>query len=216
MPQITPMFAVPFGFAQRPDCAALNDALRKLILALEAQGEKQANPNPYTPRNASLFESHFDFFSSDERCVAELREFCLGELVQLVAQLSGYDAETTRRLRVHTDAWFHVTRRGGHFGVHNHPMASWSGVYCVSPGSNDPAFHDSGRLSFLHPSAIAAMYLDAGNAKLMRPFNVDNRGFDLVPGQLVLFPSWVQHYVMPFNGDGERITVAFNCAIRLQ
>jgi hypothetical protein len=27
----------------------------------------------------------------------------------------------------------------------------------------------------------------------------------------VLFPSWVMHDVKPFHGDGERITVAFNC-----
>ena len=30
-------------------------------------------------------------------------------------------------------------------------------------------------------------------------------------GQLVLFPSWVLHDVKPFEGEGERITVAFNC-----
>ena len=29
--------------------------------------------------------------------------------------------------------------------------------------------------------------------------------------QLVMFPSWVLHDVKPFEGDGERITVAFNC-----
>ena len=43
-----------------------------------------------------------------------------------------------------------------------------------------------------------------------------NYAFDLQPGQLVLFPSWVQHQVMPFYGEGERITVAFNCAMSLR
>ncbi len=33
----------------------------------------------------------------------------------------------------------------------------------------------------------------------------------LVPGQLVMFPSWVLHDVKPFEGEGERITIAFNC-----
>jgi hypothetical protein len=27
----------------------------------------------------------------------------------------------------------------------------------------------------------------------------------------VLFPSWLQHEVMPFYGSDERITIAFNC-----
>ncbi|MDP9008001.1 MAG: 2OG-Fe(II) oxygenase family protein [Pseudomonadota bacterium] len=33
----------------------------------------------------------------------------------------------------------------------------------------------------------------------------------LAAGQLVMFPSWVLHDVKPFEGEGERITVAFNC-----
>lgn len=216
MAQITPMFAVPFGFAQMPRCEALNAELRELFLAREAEGNAHANPNPYTPRNDALFESHFDLFTWNDPCIAVLREFCLRELVQLVAQLNGHDAALVQRLRVHTDAWFHITRRGGHFGVHNHPMASWSGVYCVSAGEHDGGSSDSGRLSFINPNSLAGMYIDAGNATLARPYGRDNHGFDLVPGQLVLFPSWVQHYVMPFVGRGERITVAFNCSFRLQ
>jgi hypothetical protein len=30
----------------------------------------------------------------------------------------------------------------------------------------------------------------------------------------VLFPSWVFHEVLPFHGEGERVTVAFNCWFR--
>ena len=36
------------------------------------------------------------------------------------------------------------------------------------------------------------------------------------PGQLVLFPSWILHDVKPFEGEGERITVAFNCWFSLK
>ena len=36
------------------------------------------------------------------------------------------------------------------------------------------------------------------------------------PGQLVLFPSWILHDVKPFEGEGERITVAFNCWFKLK
>ena len=30
------------------------------------------------------------------------------------------------------------------------------------------------------------------------------------PGQVLLFPSWLHHYVNPFRGKGERISIAFN------
>jgi hypothetical protein len=28
---------------------------------------------------------------------------------------------------------------------------------------------------------------------------------------MVIFPSWVLHDVKPFEGRGERVTIAFNC-----
>jgi Putative 2OG-Fe(II) oxygenase len=33
------------------------------------------------------------------------------------------------------------------------------------------------------------------------------------PGMIVIFPSWMYHFVNPFHGDGERISVAFNVAV---
>ena len=214
MSQITPMFSVPFGFAQHPQPEPLNNVLRELFIAREAEGARYANPNPYTVRNAQLFESHFDLFDWPEPCIAQLREFCMAQLMHWVGDLNGYDLAALRRIAIATDAWFHITRRNGQFGVHNHPMAAWSGVYCVSPGRHDADQPDSGRLSFINPHSTNSMFLDAGNALLRQPFQHANYGFQLVPGQLIVFPSWVLHHVMPFYGEGERITVAFNCSFR--
>ncbi len=214
MTTITSMFAVPFGFAQHPGPAALNAALRVLFLAREAEGGRYANPNPYTVRNAQLFESRFDLFDWPEPCIAELSAFCLSNLVRWVGELNGYDLAVLRGIDVATDAWFHVTRRNGHFGVHNHPMASWSGVYCVAAGRSDADQPDSGRLSFINPHSTNSMYVDSGNASLRQPYNMGNHGFQMIPGQLIVFPSWLLHHVMPFYGEDERITVAFNCSFR--
>ena len=59
---------------------------------------------------------------------------------------------------------------------------------------------------------MSGMYVDAGSEFLKPPFGVQNFGLLLEAGQLVLFPSSVLHHVLPFQGEGERITVAFNCA----
>jgi uncharacterized protein (TIGR02466 family) len=216
MYQIIPHFAAPFVFEQHPDPAALNKALRELFLARETEGAKYANPNPYTIRNKDLFESHFDLFDWPEPIIAQLREFCLSNLLRSVAQLNNYDLAFMKRINIATDAWFHITRRNGFFGVHNHPMASWSGVYCVAPGEHDTGQVDSGKLSFVHPNISGGMYVDAGSAHLQLPYAMANMGYALAPGQLVLFPSWIPHYVMPFYGEGERITVAFNCAFQVR
>ena len=146
MAQINPLFSVPYVTEQLADCDSLNQELQELFIRREAMGKRFANPNPYTPRNKELFESNFDLFAWPEACIATLREFCLSRLANTVAEINRYGAADMARLQVITDAWYHVTRRGGFFGMHNHPMASWSGVYCVSPGQHDADQPDSGKL----------------------------------------------------------------------
>ena len=110
--------------------------------------------------------------------------------MRTVAQLNSYEMAFLKRINIATDAWFHITRRNGFFGVHNHPMASWSGVYCVASGEHDVDQADSGKLSFVNPNITGNMYVDAGSAALQNPFSMGNMGYALSPGQLVLFPSY--------------------------
>ena len=35
----------------------------------------------------------------------------------------------------------------------------------------------------------------------------------VVSGDILLFPSWMKHYVLPHNGPSSRIMVAFNCRV---
>ena len=93
-------------------------------------------------------------------------------------------------------------------------MHSWSGVYCVKHDGDDPA-SDSGRLTFINPHSAATMYLDMALANMKPPHAMSPRSLRLEPGQLVLFPSWLLHEVLPFEGEGERITVAFNARFML-
>ena len=216
MPSIKSLFAVPFGFVEHPRPEPLNTQLRELFVARADEGTRWANPGPLTERNKATFESSFDLFSWPEPEIVQLREFCLSHVLQIVGQLNGYDQRTMADLGVRTDAWFHVTRRNGYFGVHNHPLASWSGVYCVAAGPHDPGEDDSGKLTFVTPHHSAGMYVDPGSERLQMPFGIQNFGLCLRAGELVLFPSFVLHYVTPFHGEGERITVAFNCAFQMR
>lgn len=216
MAQITPMFAVPFAFAKHPAPEGLNAALKTLFLAREAEGPKHANPTPLVSRNAALFESRFDLFEWPEAPVQALREFCWQHLYGVVGDLNGYDTATRMRLDIGNDCWFHVTRRNGFFSLHNHPMATWSGVYCVDAGEDDGTSPESGLLSFVHPNAMATMFMDRSISNLRSPYAYGPRSFALEPGQLVLFPSWLLHEVKPFIGNGTRITVAFNCWFRMR
>lgn len=210
--RIFPGFAVPFAEVELPDTAQLNAELRTLFLERESAGATYRNPDPSMFLQEHVFESGFDLFHWPEPAVVKLRDLCNASLFRMVGELNGYGAEQLRELRVNVDAWFHVTRPGGTFGLHNHPMASWSGVYCVDSGYDGPA--QSGELVFLNPNATANMFLDLAVAKLKQPWGLTPKAYLLRAGQLVMFPSWVLHQVLPYHGPRERITVAFNAWFR--
>jgi uncharacterized protein (TIGR02466 family) len=208
-PELINLFSVPFARSRHPNSELLNEALKGLIQAQEKSG--LPNPRPLTLRNTRVFESDFNLFRMNDPAVQELKAFCWNQLLALIATLNGYDLPTINRLKIYNDCWFHVTRRGGFFGLHNHPNASWSGVYCVEPGQHDPGKRESGLLTFVNPMIMSAMHMDASNANLKLPFSPVIATISLEAGQLVMFPSWLLHDVKPFEGEGERITIAFNC-----
>jgi uncharacterized protein (TIGR02466 family) len=213
-PELVNMFAVPFAFSRHPEHVRLNAALKRYILAAEG-GEGSANPRPLTQRNAAVFESHFNLFRDSDAAIQELKTFCWDQLLAVIGRLNRYDLPTLNRLQIFNECWFHVTRRGGFFGVHNHPNASWSGVYCVDPGTAEPGDKNSGLLGFINPTIMSAMHMDAGTANMQLPYGYQIAKVFLESGHLVIFPSWVLHDVKPFETDGERITIAFNCWFNL-
>lgn len=202
-------FAVPFAEAMHPDPPSLNERLTRLILSLESQGDAYRNTEAAVHQPTGLFESRFEFFARPEPEVEELRAFCWSALGQLIRTLNSSLETGTQGLSISSQTWFHVTRNGGHFGYHNHPMASWSGVYCVDHGEPD-AVSNNGSLVFPHPNPAASSFMDAANSTLRWPYSQGNLVMNLQPGQLLLFPSWLGHYVSPFTGARPRITVAFN------
>jgi uncharacterized protein (TIGR02466 family) len=212
---IEPFFAVPLASVLHPDPAPLNARLREYILAEEAKGEERANRQPMVNRSKQLFESHFQLFAAENPAVQELRVFCYQQLYQAIGQLNGYTVDMLKNLHIGVESWFHVTRRGGYFPMHNHALHSWSGIYCVDPGQEAADEAGNGVLSFLNPFAMSTMFIDMAVVRMMGGYNYGPREIKLKPGQLLLFPSWLLHEVRPYNADGERLTIAFNAKFKL-
>lgn len=211
--QVTPLFACPLVEFQHPDPAALNVELIALFSARAASGDKYRN-RLMTAGKQGLFESEFDLFKWPEACVQRLKAYCFDNLIRTVSELSRMPEAQVRSFALFDDTWFHLTHHGGYTTAHVHPMASWSGVYCVDPGEETPQHPDSGVLRFFDPRVGASMYLDPGNTKLVQPFGFHIINIRFRPGQLVLFPSYLQHEVATYLGRRPRITVAFNCWFR--
>jgi len=207
--RISSAFAVPFGDARLAGCERLNRQLEALFLAHET--EENRNPTPSHIPQAETFESRFNLFRWPDVCVRELRTFVLDSVAQTVIQASNVQPEELARLTMHNHTWYHVSRYAGSFVAHNHPLASWSAVYCVRTGERLPDRPDSGILRFLDTRSGADSYLDAANRRLRTPFALKPREMRLEEGQVVVFPSYVFHEVTPFYGRDTRITVATNC-----
>lgn len=209
--EINPVFAVPFAQDVMPDCERLNAALKALFLSREALGEQHANPTPSLRQQPGVFESEFELFAWPEPEVQALRLFAWQTLGRTIQQLNGYTAAEMQTLQIFSHTWFHVTRNGGFTILHTHPMASWSGVYCVAPGTSPADRPESGVLRFHNPHFYSNYFMDAGNRRMDAPYHHGSWSVRFQPGQLILFPSWLQHEVLPYYGEDERITVAFNC-----
>lgn len=202
-------FAVPVGRARLTNCERLNRDLEALFLSRENDGYR--NPTPSHAPQTETFESRFNIFLWPEPCVQELRRFVLDSVAQAVMQATDLTVQELARLNFQNHTWYHITRYAGSFVAHNHPLASWSAVYCVRPGEDVAGHPGSGALRILDPRQGAGGYLDRANARMRTPFSVRPLDLRLTAGDLVIFPSYLFHEVAPFYGRDVRITVASNC-----
>jgi uncharacterized protein (TIGR02466 family) len=212
-------FATPFYLTHYPGAEKLNQQLEALILKQEAEGPPGSNRHAnrhVTSNQVQIFESHFDLFKDPAAppCILELKKFFLFGVFHAMAETSGYTKEQCEQIRVFTDAWYHVTRKGGYISSHNHPNASWSAVYMVNRGSESKDLPTGGVLSFKDPRPTANMYWDPGNDRWTRQFHIGSVNHEMKPGDLMVFPSFVLHEVTPYFGDDPRITIAANCSFK--
>lgn len=111
------------------------------------------------------------------------------------------------------EMWANVSGKGAANQYHFHPGSFWSAVAYVDDGyagSDNPAL--GGELQLLDPR----MPMIRMTAPDLRLKEANGKGqpseMNIRPktGMIVLFPSWLQHAVRPFQGEGTRISIAIN------
>ena len=101
------------------------------------------------------------------------------------------------------DCWANVYRRGEFIGPHAHRRTEVSAVYHLVPPAEGDRDLYNGALGITDPRVARCCPTKKGlvTSQVYPP---------LVPGTLVLFPSFVTHYVTPHMDDQARISVAWN------
>lgn len=104
--------------------------------------------------------------------------------------------------------WGVILRQGNWQGHHVHAGANISGVYYVAaPPATLEEGRDEGKISFFDPRP---------RANMVQLLTQKTRHAEApVPGEIVIFPSWLEHSVPPFMGAGERICIAFNVRLEM-
>jgi uncharacterized protein (TIGR02466 family) len=112
------------------------------------------------------------------------------------------------KCRFATFGWANINRAGDVNLLHAHGAHHISGVYYVAVAEARADDPHRGRLELQDPRAAARVFVPPGF-----PYG---RRLQLTPApsRMLLFPSWLDHGVLPFQGEGERISIAFNSVIR--
>ena len=152
-----------------------------------------------------LYESDFDFFKGENESVSKLLEFCRYSMFEAASHANKglWGAGARVGIDVH-ESWCHITKNGGYHDMHQHPNSAWSGIYYIEAGESDSDSR-SGVNRFYSP--FKPSYSDIGTK-----WSSMSTSIDIIPveGQLVVFPSWVDHSAMPYQGKTDRVVVAFN------
>ena len=214
-PGFHPLWPTPVGVHRYADADTINPLLVRAFAAGREAQERQRG------------EERGLFFASDDDLlhrvkIPEWQDFVrfLVDSLGETARQANHEAWAGRELELKVGIqgmWFQCSRGGAFHDVHTHGNCSWSSAYIVQIDEpqqrvTHPVYGAANGVTRLYGpnfTALGGAFVDVGNAYLQPP-HVD---VEPLPGQLLLFPSWLAHQAMPYDGDKERIIISFNASI---
>jgi uncharacterized protein (TIGR02466 family) len=198
--RVEALFYSPLILFQISDCEALNRQLLEETNAMRARspGQKKSNKKGW--------HSDADFFLRTEPGCTALRNHIVEAVVQATKRLSpNFDFKSNE---LQMEGWINVNPSGALNSPHTHPGFALSGTYYVSIPSDSVGISPdarSGAFEFLDPRVNAAAIAIEGAACF-------DLGVTLKPkaGLLMIFPSYLPHWVYPNEEESERVSIAFN------
>jgi uncharacterized protein (TIGR02466 family) len=108
-----------------------------------------------------------------------------------------------------SNIWINVNEQNSYNDVHTHPGSAYSGVYYVKCNQDD-----SGSIMFRSPIVAHEYHLNCELFKDNRQLVAYTRClYPPVEQNVLFFPSWLGHNVMPNNSSEMRISISFNTQV---
>jgi hypothetical protein len=202
-------FSVHRLAVSKATAARLNEALAAVV------EEKQAG---IQSSNIGGFHSARTLFDRPDMRAAKLSEVCTAAM----AKVEAYEAnlsdcllpELSRPVAITcTEGWLNVSSKQDWNHMHNHAGFTYSGVYFVDDGGAlDGTDRFGGRLFLLPeaPNEISTedqMHMHRRIDQDLEEHGIRYLMIDPTPGTIIIFPSYVPHFVLPCDrqpiiGDG--------------
>ena len=181
-----------------PHAQAGNAALLRLLLSLPGRvpGVQKTNIGGW--------QSDVDLFERSEPEIALLRTRAYHAVFRYLQAMAPPGSEGRFEVSIGS-AWANLNNKSQSNSPHMHPGVQLSGVYYVADGGSRP---DGIRLIDPRPQASMVPVPSRWTYGMGEHVRVQ-----AVPGLFVLFPAWLQHYVVAHEGDSTRATVSFNVRI---
>ncbi|MDX2039141.1 MAG: putative 2OG-Fe(II) oxygenase [Isosphaeraceae bacterium] len=159
-----------------------------------------------------LYESPFDLFDDPAPVLLPLRGFIVASLCMAASRVNGGSIPPDRLAVEFEASWYHITNRGGFHDAHYHPGCSWCGIYYLQAGDSaggSEGAPGNGVNRFYSPISTGGHHSDYGANYLS-----SNR-IDITPqdGLLFIFPSYLLHSALPYQGARDRVILSFNARI---
>lgn len=182
-----------------PDHEALNTGIVEALTSWRDEADSKAEG--IHSSNRLGWHSARTFFARTEAPLVLLQRHIKTALTHS-AKRYWQEFDPTKHLAA-CDGWVNVNRQGAFNAPHDHGGAHLSGVYYVAvPESDD---RHSGALEFLNPAGAASAQLPNGRPMMMTRVLKRPRA-----GWMVIFPSYLRHWVYPNQEDADRVSIAFN------
>jgi uncharacterized protein (TIGR02466 family) len=208
-----PLWCTPLGVHQFAQAETVNEVLVRVFQTMRAT-DPQADTSKafYASRDDLLNRIRLSEWEQLVRFIVD----SVRKTVVLANQGAWTEAKPGFQIAMR-GIWFQISSQGSHHDVHTHGNCSWSGVYCLQVDAPEKRIADTnlgaanGVTRFYGPyfNRLGGAAMDFGNANLQNA----HLDIDPVPGQLVIFPSWLAHQAMPYHGKLDRVIVSFNVSV---
>ncbi len=201
-----PLFSTPLLTTMLGNHQALNERFKAAIYA------QQDKNDGLQKSNLGGWHSHDNMmeWASNEAKVL------LGAAMQLCAKYTADIHPAGKRdFQFDANMWANINQNGHSNAAHTHPGCLWSGVYYVDDGHEDGT-QAHGELVLEDPRyPMNVMYQPSLVVRLPdgEP-QYSQHAVTPKSGMMVMFPSWLRHKVRVYNGNRDRISVAFNLMVK--